>query len=697
MATRARSFLTAASEAVYDLFALLHPTIAQNPESPMPTFSPLELTLLLLGAAVLGVVAFRMLHLPPMLGYLVVGILIGPFGLDLTHDNETTHTLAEFGVVFLMFSIGLEFSLPKLSSMRSIVFGLGMAQVVVTLIVTMIFGWLLAYLLPTLADISWQAAFALGGALAMSSTAIVSKLLTERLELESEHGRRIMGILLFQDLALVPLLIIVPAMSHPHGSLIAELGWASLKAVIVLFVLLYLGQKVIRRWFNVVVRRRSQELFMLNLLLITLGAAWITERAGLSLALGAFVAGMLISETEYKHQVEEDIKPFRDVLLGLFFITIGMLLNAGLVIQHWWLVLILLSGPVLLKFAVIAGLAKLFGSTSGVAIRTGLALAQAGEFGFVLLNQMGGLQMIDAQMIQLVLASMVISMLLAPFIIAKSDAIVMKFSSSEWMLQSLALTQIATRTMSTQKHVIIAGFGRSGQHLAKILQEEGIAYHALDLDPDRVREAQAAGAQVSYGDAARRESLKAAGIHRAAAMVITYADTPAAVKTLHFAHEIAPTLPVIVRSYDDIDLDKLREAGASEVVPEAIEGSLMLASHALVKLGVPLRRVVHRVQAARDERYASLRGYFHGSGDAPDDEENVQTRLHSVPINEEARIVGKPIANLKLADIGAEITTLRRRGKSMAFDAETTLQAGDVVVLRGQTESVARAEARILS
>ena len=482
-------------------------------------FSPLELTLLLLGAAVLGVVAFRMLHLPPMLGYLVVGILIGPYGFGLAQDNETTHTLAEFGVVFLMFSIGLEFSLPKLSSMRRTVFGLGMAQVVVTLVATMLYGWLLAYLLPSVKDISWQAAFALGGAMAMSSTAIVSKLLTERLELESEHGRRTIGILLFQDLALVPLLIVVPALARPHGTLAADLLWAALKAVCVLVVLLVLGQKLIRRWLNVVVRRRSQELFMLNLLLITLGAAWITERAGLSLALGAFVAGMVISETEYKHQVEEDIKPFRDVLLGLFFITIGMLLNAALVLQHWWLVLLLLTGPILLKFAVIAALAKLFGASTGIALRTGLALAQAGEFGFVLINQMGGLKMVDPLLIQLVLASMVISMLLAPFIIAKSDAIVLKLSANEWMMQSLALTQIATRTMSTQKHVIIAGFGRSGQNLAKLLEEEGIAYQALDLDPDRVRSAQAAGAQVSYGDAARRESLKAAGIHRAAAKI----------------------------------------------------------------------------------------------------------------------------------------------------------------------------------
>jgi CPA2 family monovalent cation:H+ antiporter-2 len=659
-------------------------------------FSPLELTLMLLAAAVLGVVAFRMLHLPPMLGYLVVGILIGPYGLGLAQDSEATHTFAEFGVVFLMFSIGLEFSLPKLSSMRRIVFGLGMAQVVVTLVATMLFGWLLAYVLPSVTDISWQGAFALGGALAMSSTAIVSKLLTERLELESEHGRRIIGILLFQDLALVPLLIVVPALAHPHGALAAELAWAALKAFVVLFVLLFLGQKLLRGWFNVVVRRRSQELFMLNLLLITLGAAWITERAGLSLALGAFVAGMLISETEYKHQVEEDIKPFRDVLLGLFFITIGMLLNAGLVIQHWWLVLVLLAGPIMLKFAVIAGLARLFGASTGIALRTGLALAQAGEFGFVLINQMGGLKMVDPLLIQLVLASMVISMLLAPFIIAKSDAIVMKLSANEWMMQSLALTQIATRTMATQKHVIIAGFGRSGQNLAKLLEEEGIAYHALDLDPDRVREAQAAGAQVSYGDAGRRESLKAAGIHRAAAMVITYANTPLAIKTLHFAHEIAPALPVIVRSYDDTDLDKLRAAGATEVVPEAIEGSLMLASHALVMLGVPLRRVVHRVQAARDERYASLRGYFHGSGDAPDDEDNVQTRLHSVPVNENAKVAGKSIGSLGLDDIGAEAIAIRRGKASIEVSAETVLQAGDFIVLRGQTEAVARAEARIL-
>ncbi|MFC0168004.1 cation:proton antiporter [Pseudoduganella danionis] len=658
------------------------------------TFTPLEITLLLLGSAVLGVVAFRMLQLPPMLGYLAVGILIGPHALGLAEESEVTHALAEFGVVFLMFSIGLEFSLPKLMAMRSIVFGLGMAQVGLTIIATMVFGWTISTQLPPEIHLGWQTAFALGGALAMSSTAIVSKMLTERLELESEHGRRIIGILLFQDLAVVPLLILIPSLGQRPDALAETLAWASLKAVIVLALLLFVGQKIVRTWFTIVVKRRSQELFMLNLLLITLGAAWITEKAGLSLALGAFVAGMLISETEYKHQVEEDIKPFRDVLLGLFFITIGMLLNVQMVLQHWWLVLVLLCGPVLLKFALIAGLAKLFGSSDGVSMRIGLGLAQAGEFGFVLLNLAGGSKLIDPFIIQVVLASMVLSMLLAPFIIAKSDQIVLKFSNNEWMMQSLALTKIASRTMSTNKHVIVCGFGRSGQSLATLLAEENIDYHALDLDPERVQEAQTAGRHVSYGDAARRESLVAAGIYRASAVVITYASTPSALKVLHLVHELAPTLPVIVRSHDDTDLDRLKQAGAAEVVPELMEGSLMLASHALVMLGVPLRRVVHRVQMARDARYASLRGYFHGASDSGDEAD--LERLHSVTLPSSASSVGQALGNIAVEHSGAAVSSVRRGKTQLEVAPELALEAGDVVILRGTASAVHKAEQKLL-
>jgi CPA2 family monovalent cation:H+ antiporter-2 len=657
--------------------------------------SGLELTLLLLGSAVLGVVAFRMLHLPPMLGYLAVGVLIGPHALGLAENSPATHGLAEFGVVFLMFSIGLEFSLAQLKAMRRIVFGLGLAQVVLTVVATVAAGWLAQRLLPPSMHLSWQASVALGGALAMSSTAIVVKLLTERLELESEHGRRIIGILLFQDLAVVPLLILIPSLANPED-LAANLSWAALKAVAVLALLLFFGQKLMRKWFTVVVKRRSQELFMLNLLLVTLGAAWITEHAGLSLALGAFVAGMLISETQYKHQVEEDIKPFRDVLLGLFFITIGMLLNVQLVIQNWWLVLLLLVLPVLLKFALIALLARAFGSSDGVAMRTGLALAQAGEFGFVLLNLASNSKLIDPFLMQLVLASMVLSMLVAPFVIANADRIVMKIAANEWMLQSLQLTQLASRTMAAQKHVVLAGFGRSGQSLGTLLSEEKLPWYALDLDPERVQEAQAAGANVSYGDAGRREALIAAGIKRASALVITFANTHAALKVLHLVHELAPSLPVIVRSHDDTDLDTLKKAGATEVVPEALESSLMLASHALVVMGVPLRRVVHRVQSARDERYASLRGYFHGASDAADDPGHTFVRLHSVTLRDDAAAVGCRLGEFNLHEIGAEVTTVRRGREPMQATPDTVLQAGDVLVLRGPADAVERAEGRLL-
>jgi len=658
-------------------------------------YSSLELVLILLGVAVVGVVAFRMLHLPPMLGYLTVGILVGPNALGLVGNDGAMSSLAEFGVVFLMFSIGLEFSLPQLMTMRRLVFGLGLAQVLITVAVVTAVTLLATYWLPRLSGISWQAAFALGGSMAMSSTAIVSKMLAERLELETEHGRRIFGILLFQDLALVPLLILIPAMAGNPKEIGGALGLALGKACIVLVLLLIVGQKLMRRWFHVVVKRQSQELFMLNLLLVALGAAWITKLAGLSLELGAFIAGMLISETRYKHQVEADIQSFRDVLLGLFFITIGMLLDMRLVVDYWWAVLLLLIVPFLFKFGLVAALSRFFGASPGVSLRTGIALAQAGEFGFVLLNQAGGLKLMEPLFIQVVLVSMVLSMLAAPFLIAKSDAIVMRLVASEWMKQSLALTHIATRTIAAQQHVIIVGFGRTGQSMAKLLEEVNIPYMALDLDPERVRDAEASGANVAYGDGSRRESLVAAGIHRASALVITFANTPAALKVLHFANDLAPALPVIVRSFDDADYDLLRNAGASEIVPEAIESSLMLTSHAMTLLGVPPRKIAALIQAARSERYAALRGYFHGVADS-ERESGLHLRLHSIRLTEGMQAIGKRVDLIDFAAFGTEVILLRRGKKRMSGQRRIELKPGDVLVLRGTSDSIADAESRLL-
>jgi monovalent cation:H+ antiporter-2, CPA2 family len=662
--------------------------------------STLELVLLYLVAAVLGVVACRSLKLPPMLGYLVVGVLIGPNALAIAQDSAAVAYLAEFGVVFLMFVIGLEFNLPKLKSMRTLVFGLGLSQVALTMIGTLAGHFMLAWAYRALTgnswQMSWQGAVVLGGAIAMSSTAIVVKLMAERLELESEHGRRVIGVLLFQDLAVVPLLVVIPALGSGAQEMATELGWAFLKAAVLLTLLLVGGQRVMRWWLTLVARRKSEELFVLNLLLVTLGLAWLTEHAGLSLALGAFVAGMLVAETEYKHQVETDIRPFHDVLLGLFFITIGMKLDWRPVLDQWALVLLLTLGPVFAKFLLVAALARIFSAAPGVALRTGLYLAQAGEFGFVLLTLGAERGLVAPQWMSPVLASMVLSMLATPLLILYSNRIVNRLSSSDWLMQSVALTSIAKRAIASEGHVIICGYGRSGQALSRLLAAEGMPYMALDLDPDRVRQAAAAGQSVVFGDAARLQSLMAAGLARAAAVVVSYHDTPSALKILALVHAHAPRVPVVVRTVDDSDIDKLKAAGATEVVPEAIEGSLMLAGHALALVGVPMQRVIRITRDARDARYSLLRGYFHGADDDTVEELH-QARLRSVTLPEASRWAGARLDDLALDAVGVHVISVRRSAAGVvAAEGSMVLSSNDTLVLSGLPEALALAEAKLL-
>ena len=659
--------------------------------------SALELTLLYLLAAVLGVTLFRWLKLPPMLGYLAVGVAIGPHALALSKNADGVRRLGEFGVVFLMFVIGLEFNLPKLRSMRRHVFGLGLLQVVLTIVLATLGSLFLASLAPTLWKMQWQTALALSGAMAMSSTAIVVKLLADRIEMESEHGKRIMGVLLFQDLAVVPLLVLIPALGSSPDKLLMSLAIAGLKAAVLVGLLLTGGQRVMRWWLTIVARRKSEELFVLNLLLVTLGLAWLTELAGLSLALGAFIAGMLISETEFKHQVETDIRPFHDVLLGLFFISIGMMLDWHIVLERWPLVLMLATLPVIFKLLLITALGRLLGATAGVSLRTGLYLAQAGEFGFVLLTLSTENRLVPPDLLNPILASMVLSMLATPFIILYSNRIVMKLVASEWLQQSLQMTSIARKSINTSKHVIICGYGRCGQNLGHMLEQEGIQYMALDLDPDRVRQAAAAGDSVVFGDAIRLQALMAAGLARASAVVVTYLDTASALKVLANVRAHAPTVPVIVRTVDDHDLEKLQAAGATEVVPEAIEGSLMLASHALALVGVPMRRVIRVVQDQRDKRYNLLRGYFRGADDDTADEHD-EERLSTVTLPLANKSTGMPFASLALHQTGVRAVSLRRsNGKTLEPTDDTMLEGGDTLVLSGKPEALAVAEERLLS
>ena len=659
--------------------------------------SGLELALILLAAATLIVVPLRRFGVPPLIAYLAVGALIGPYAAGLAEGEGTLHAAAELGVVFLMFSLGLEFNFAKLNAMRGFVFGLGGAQVAATalavmaLLLALPLGWA-QWLMPGL---DWRVALVVAFAVAMSSTALVTKLLVERRELETDHGRRVFSVLLFQDLAVIPLLVVIPALARGTDGLATALGLAFAKAAILLVLLLRFGPKLMRGWFGTVVRSRSHELFTLNVLLATLLFAWLTRQAGLSMELGAFVAGMLIAETEYRYQVEEDIKPFRDVLLGLFFVTIGARLDPQVLITNWQQGLTLLAGLVLIKASIVAAVVRVSGASAGVSIRSAVWLAQTGEFAFVLLSQgfRGGL--FEASAMQPLLAAILLSLLLSPLLISQANWLALRASSQEWLLRSLEVQRVATRSVGRRDHVIVCGFGRCGQSLSHVLEAENVPYVALDTDPERVREAADAGESVVYGDASRPALLQAAGIHRARALAITFDDLPQALKLLHTVRQIAPQLPVIARTANEADIARLREAGATEVIPEIAEGSLMIASHAMALAGVPMARVRRRMRAVRESRYALLQGFFHGADDhEADDLETDHLHLHAVAV-----VAGSVAAAGSLGSLleeGVRATALvRARARTLDPPADLPLAAGDVVVLSGRRDRIAATEARM--
>lgn len=653
-------------------------------------FNSLPLILILLISSVFAVAIFRALKLPAMLAYFLVGLALGPHTFGLLPDSEASREFAEFGIVFLMFSIGLEFSLPQLYAMRKKVLGLGGGQVIVTLIVTMV--------ISNMAGLSWATAFVIGAALAMSSTAIVSKILAERIDLNSRHGRLSIGVLLFQDIAVVPMLVLIPALGMANSNLANVLGIALLKAVAMLALLFTVGKWLINPWFNLVAGQRSRELFVMNVLMVTLLLAYATKLAGLSYALGAFIAGMLISETKFRYQVESDISPFRDILLGLFFISVGMLLNLEQIYQNFGLILLILFGFILMKALIVAAIVRTSKYEAGVAIRTAVILAQAGEFSFVILALGAEHNLISGSVLQSVLAAALLSMVIAPFLIQVNGKIARKLVGSYTRNSSNIVEKIEETGKHLHNHVVICGYGRSGQYLGRFLREEKIPYIALDIDPARVLEAATAGENVMFGDAARRVVLSAAGCERAKALVISYADNRAAMKILHIVQESYPQLPVIVRTVDDSHMEQLRAAGAAEVVPEILEGSLMLASHALMLLGVPLNRVVKRIRLFREERYKLFKGYFHGASDADNEDlEKQQVRLHSVIITTGAFAIGRSLADMQLGMFEVEVKSIRRPNSNGAvLNTDSLLAEGDVVVLLGQPKGLINAENALL-
>ncbi|MFQ2221899.1 cation:proton antiporter [Aeromonas enteropelogenes] len=642
--------------------------------------------LILLFAAVLLVAIFRRLGLPVILAYLIAGVLLGPHGLAMVTGQSTMQTIAELGIVFLMFSLGLEFSLPKLLAMRRLVLGVGGLQVLLT---SLLFFWLARWW-----GLSLPQALVVSGTLALSSTAVVIKQLGEQKQLHTRRAQLGVSVLLFQDLAVVPLLVMIPILAQPEvqgSALLAEIAWATLKGLFALLSLLAVGKWLLPLLFHEVARARSDELFVLSALLVALLAAAMTYSLGLSMALGAFLAGMMLGESHYRHQLEVDIKPFRDVLMGLFFITIGMAMNWALVARDWWQVLLCVLGLVLCKALLVLLAGRLMGERKRDALAAGIMLSQVGEFGFVLLALASHHGLLARELVSLLIGMGIISIAMTPWLVIQAHSLARSLTDPALLTRS----EVAQSGLSKTQHVIIAGFGRAGQTCARFLKLEEIPFLALDLDPERVSEAKLAGEQVAFGDASRRDILLAAGLLRARLVIITFDDRKRVEAMLALIRELAGDLKVLVRTRDDSFLEQLKQAGAFEVIPESQEGALMLVSHLLVNCDVPLGRVIRRMEHERSSQYRFLHGFYWGDQSASNMEaDQLLERLHPLLLHDQAWAVGREVQELPLGEV--RIKEVQRGEQTLEPRAELRLAAGDRLILFGTAVAMEQAEQRLL-
>ncbi len=649
--------------------------------------------ILILFAVAVGVVILCLrLNLPAILGYLFVGVLVGPYGLALIHDTEHTRELAEFGVVFLLFTIGLEFSLPQLMRMKTSVLGLGGTQVLFTTAIT---AGIAMYL-----GLPLSSAILMGGIIAMSSTALVIRQLTDQAELHTRHGRNAVGILLFQDVMVIPFLILAAMLSGatddtPMHALLMATG----KGILALALIFAVGHWMLPPLFRGVAKHRSAELFTLTALLVAMSAAWLTSQLGLSLALGAFVAGMMLGETEFRHQIEAEIRPFRDVLLALFFITIGMLFNIKLLPEIWSWVLMLVVGLVLIKGILIVVLCRLFQWDASVSLRTGLVLAHGGEFGFAILTLALAGDIFPSNYGQIVLAALLISMGVTPFLIRYNGSIAKKILPDATAMSRHALEeQAADTTHGVENHVIICGYGRIGQNIARILETEDIPYVAMDLDPTLVQNAIKAKEPVTYGDSANLHLLEAVGLAKASALVISVNDFNIALKIIHKVRQVNTSIPILVRTTDDTHLETLQKAGATEIIPETMEASLMISSHLLLMLKVPVSRVLYKIRTIRKDRYTVLHQLFPG-----EDATTILSsggeieQLRAIELPENADVTEQSIADLKLDALHVCISVLQHQDQRIPNPSPDTLvYSGDVLTLYGTPTALDKAENYLL-
>jgi CPA2 family monovalent cation:H+ antiporter-2 len=656
-------------------------------------FNILEIILSVFFTALIVTVIFRRLRLSIILGYLLVGALMGPHALGLVPDSPHIKALAEFGIVFLMFTVGLEFSLPKLFSLKFPVFVIGGLQVVLSILITTFVGYFIGMTLLS--------AIVVGSIVAMSSTAIVIKQLNDQLELHSTHGLNAVGILLFQDLAVIPLIILIAGLaSKGQDKLAYILLWALAKGVLAIFLIFFVGRWLLKPLFHLISQTRTIELFTLTVLLVTLTAAWLTHALGLSFALGAFLAGIMLAETEFRHQIEVEIRPFRDILLGLFFVTIGMLADVSTWSQTWVWILLLLSALVIGKMLLITVISLLTKQNFSTSLRTGLVLAQGGEFGFAILTLALHDKIFPADYGQVVLAALLISIALSPVLIYfnKKIATILLPKSTRKHDKNIQ-KNIYNIAKKLNQHVIICGYGRVGQHIARLLDKVSIPYIGLDLDSELVKRASMAGDNVLYGDSAHPEILKAAGIKNAKALVICLSDPRAATKTLSMARQRYPKLPTLVRCRDEYELKELKEYGATQIIAELFETSLTISHHLLQLLQIPRENVAAIIQEVRNSDYDLLQKVFTGTMNEEDSgaESPLHEQLRPILITEGAYAVNRSLGVLNLQETGVDLMAIRHgKSKLIRPNDDTIIRTNDIVILYGPANHLEAAERRLL-
>ena len=641
--------------------------------------------MLILALSVVTIAWFKRFNLPESLGYLFVGIVIGPTSTGLIQSDFDISLLAEIGVVFLLFTLGLEFSLKTMMAMKKEVFGLGGLQVLIT-------GAGIFMALQIL-EFDVLISFVVASALALSSTAIVSKELTQRNEIRSRQGQLAIGVLLFQDIAAVILLILVPELAGGGSgqALISSLSITLGKGILFVMAMLATGKWILPSVFNEVAKARSEELFVLMALVIALMAAWLSHALGLSMALGGFVAGMMLGESNYKHQVEADIKPFRDVLLGLFFVSVGLLLDMSVLAQFWLQILLGTLALVLFKFSVIYLLARIMEENRSTALKAGLSLAQGGEFCFALVALASQYSETGGDLASIVLAVTILSMILAPLLIRKSYKLA-KFldnAPSGKTEVSVKDEEVRKQTAHIHHHTLICGYGRVGQTIARFLTQENKPFVAIDDDPMHVHEAGLAGDPVFYGDCRKMELMEAVGLDRANQVVICIDRSENALHILESIRQNYKDIPVLVRTRDDDQLEALRLAGATVVIPEVLESSLVIVKHALLMLGIPAETVKRRVNQARTQGYEILSGFYPGLNDYLVENEDKALR-HAVTVGESVH--GETIKSLNFKGCNVSIVEVRRKSMILQPQAEMILAKGDIIVLSGNSIDITQVE-----